>query len=204
MDSPFIGQICSFGFNFAPRNWAFCAGALLPISENSTLFSLLGTFYGGDGRTTFGLPDLRGRAGVNQGRHPGSSYDWRMGLAGGAETHTLSVSELATHTHMATFTASGGGEAAAVQASTDVATQDAPTAGCYLAKNDGGRDPGIPIYRADAGAGTVPLGGVSGGSVGGGVVTVHDSGAGRAFPIVQPVLVLNYCIAMNGTYPPRS
>ncbi|MCJ8272471.1 MAG: tail fiber protein [Psychrosphaera sp.] len=203
MSDPFIGEIRLFGFNFNPRGWAFCSGALMSIAQNSTLFSLLGTSYGGDGRTTFGLPDLRGRSAMSKGRHPGSSFDWRIGTQSGAETHTLNIPELANHSHAATFTASGGGAAAEVLASTDKATLNAPAAGSYLAVNKNGRLAGEDIYRADAGTGTVALGGVSGGG-GGGTVTVGATGNSNRFSIIQPVLALNYCIATQGLYPSRS
>ena len=93
---PFIAQIMMFGGNFAPRGWAFCDGQLLPISQYSALFSLLGTTYGGDGRTTFGLPDLRGRVAIHPGNGPGLS-SIRLGEKGGTETNTLSTAQLPPH-----------------------------------------------------------------------------------------------------------
>jgi len=98
MADPFLGEIKICALNFAPRGWAFCDGQLLPISSNSALFSLLGTNYGGDGRTTFGLPDLRGRIPLGEGSGPGLS-DHRLGQKGGAETTTLTVNNLPAHTH---------------------------------------------------------------------------------------------------------
>lgn len=98
MSEPFVGQIQPFGFNFAPRGWAQCNGQLLPISGNDVLFALLGTIYGGDGRTTFGLPDLRGRAAVHAGTGPGlSSYS--VGQMGGTEAVTLGTAHLPSHSH---------------------------------------------------------------------------------------------------------
>lgn len=102
---PFIGQIQTFGFNFAPRGWALCNGQLLPISSNSALFSLLGTTYGGDGRTTFGLPDLRGRAAIHFGQGPGLP-NYVIGSKGGAPTVTLNATQMPSHTHVATLRAS--------------------------------------------------------------------------------------------------
>ena len=98
MADPFVAEIRMFGGNFAPKGWAFCDGQLLPISQNTALFSLLGTFYGGDGKSTFALPDLRGRAPMQHGQGPGLS-DRAQGETGGAETITLILSELPAHTH---------------------------------------------------------------------------------------------------------
>lgn len=95
---PFIGQIIMFGGNFAPRGWAFCDGQLLSIASNSALFSILGTTYGGDGRTTFGLPDLRGRVAIHQGNGPGLS-NYTLGERGGAEYVTLNATQIPSHTH---------------------------------------------------------------------------------------------------------
>jgi microcystin-dependent protein len=95
---PFIGEIRIFAGNFAPRDWAFCQGQLLSIASNTALFSLLGTYYGGDGRTTFGLPDLRGRAPVNYGQGPGLT-DWVLGEMFGDENQTVLLSQLPAHNH---------------------------------------------------------------------------------------------------------
>src|SRR5919202_2943902 len=98
MTEPFIAEIRIFPFTFAPRGWAFCNGQLMSISQNTALFSLLGTTYGGDGRTTFGLPDLQGMAPMQQGQGPGLS-NYVLGETGGSATVTLLQSELPLHTH---------------------------------------------------------------------------------------------------------
>ncbi len=98
MSEPFIGEIKMVGFNFAPRGWALADGQLMPISSNSALFTLYGTNYGGDGRSTFALPDLRGRVPIHQGTGPGLSQH-RIGSRGGAETVTLSANQLPQHSH---------------------------------------------------------------------------------------------------------
>lgn len=98
MSEPFVGEIRMFAGNFAPRGWAFCDGQLLAVSQNDALFSLLGTIYGGDGRTTFGLPDMRGRIPVHAGSGPGLST-YRLGAKGGSETVTLTTNQLASHAH---------------------------------------------------------------------------------------------------------
>lgn len=98
MSEPFIGEIRMFAGSFAPRGWAFCDGQLLAVSQNDALFSLLGTIYGGDGRTTFGLPDARGRVPLHQGIGPGLSGR-RLGSKSGAETVTLTTNQLPSHAH---------------------------------------------------------------------------------------------------------
>lgn len=98
MSEPFVGEIRMFGGNFAPRGWAFCAGQLLAVSQNDALFSLLGTIYGGDGRTTFGLPDMRGRIPLHAGSGPGLSPR-RLGAKSGNENVTLTTNQLASHSH---------------------------------------------------------------------------------------------------------
>ena len=100
MSSPFIAEIIMFGGNFAPRSWAFCDGQLLPISQNTALFSLLGTIYGGDGRTTFALPDLRGRVPMHQGNGPGLTPR-NLGSKGGEENVALNQQQMPSHTHAA-------------------------------------------------------------------------------------------------------
>ena len=103
MSEPFVGEIRMFAGNFAPRGWAFCDGQLLAVSQNDALFSLLGTIYGGDGRTTFGLPDLRGRIPIHAGHGPGLS-ERRLGAKGGEEKVTLTVNQLPSHGHPFTAT----------------------------------------------------------------------------------------------------
>jgi microcystin-dependent protein len=98
MSEPFVGEIRMFAGNFAPRGWAFCDGQLLAVSQNDALFSLLGTIYGGDGRTTFGLPDVRGRIPIHAGQGPGLS-ERRLGAKSGSETETLTVNQLPSHSH---------------------------------------------------------------------------------------------------------
>jgi microcystin-dependent protein len=109
MTDPFVAEIRIFAGNFAPRGWALCNGQLLPISQNTALFSLLGTYYGGDGKSTFALPNLQGAAPMHQGQGPGLSvYD--VGQSGGEPTVTLLTSELPAHTHGISGSASDGGD----------------------------------------------------------------------------------------------
>lgn len=99
MSEPFLAEVRMVGFNFAPRGWAFCDGQILPINQNQSLYSLLGTTYGGDGRTSFALPDLRGRTPIHVGRSNGGA-DHVLGEKSGEETHTLSAAEMPQHTHV--------------------------------------------------------------------------------------------------------
>lgn len=173
MSSPFVAEIRIFPFNFAPKGWAFCNGQLMPLSQNTALFSLLGTYYGGDGKSTFALPNLQGSAPMHAGQGPGLSlYD--LGETGGESAVTLIQTEMPAHSHQASG-ASGSG----------------PTS---PADNTWGALPGRtppPLY-AD-GSANVLMGNalsISGGSL------PHNN--------MQPYLALNFCIALQGVYPPRT
>ncbi len=117
---PFIGQITAVGFGFAPRGWATCDGQLLPISQYSAVFSLLGTTFGGDGRTSFGLPDLRGRSAVHVGSGPGLS-NIRWGDRGGSETHTLTLAQMPPHSHAASTSVTATADTAVNSTATSTA-----------------------------------------------------------------------------------
>ena len=110
MSTPFVGEIRMFGGNFAPAGWAFCSGQLMPISENDTLFTLIGTTYGGDGQSTFGLPDLQGRLPMHMGTGPGLTTR-TIGEMGGVETVTLTVNQIPIHTHAPQSDANNGNQA---------------------------------------------------------------------------------------------
>ncbi|MBL8179686.1 MAG: phage tail protein [Bryobacterales bacterium] len=165
---PFIGQLMCVGFNFAPRGWALCNGQLMSIAQNTALFSLLGTMYGGDGVTTFALPDLRGRAALHNGQGPGLSV-YTQGQVGGNENVTLIASQMPMHNH---------------------------TAACSST------DP----------SDTTPVGGVP--AAGGSYATTANStmlptmigmaGGSQPHPNMQPFLVLNWIIALEGVFPSRS
>lgn len=130
MSEPFVGEIRMFAGNFAPRGWAFCDGQLLAVSQNDALFSLLGTIYGGDGRTTFGLPDLRGRIPIHAGTGPGLSPR-RLGAKSGEEKVTLTVNQMPSHGHPFTV-------------SQDIADQASPNG------NMPGNSPSIDLYREES------------------------------------------------------
>jgi len=191
MSDPFLGMIALFGFNFAPRGWAFCNGQLLSIAQNTALFALLGTNFGGNGTSTFGLPDLRGRVPVGFGQGQGLS-DITIGEVSGVENLTLLLSNMPSHTHTITLSNLTGvlhvvdgagnsrtpvgnvpaGEAAGVTAMYSNAAPNATTA-----------------------ASTVTVGGTG---------TTGPAGSSLPVNIRNPYLGLNYCIALTGIFPSRN
>jgi microcystin-dependent protein len=185
MSEPFLGEIRAFGFSFAPRGWMQCNGQILPIAQNTALFSLLGTTYGGNGQTTFALPDLRGRAAVNAGQGPGLS-NYALGEVVGTENTTLLTTQMPMHTHAV---------AATVSAS-DAAGTEATAAGNVIAVPTSAGD-AIPCYALPA-SGVTPLAAAS--------ISVQIGIAGGSQPvsILQPVLAVNYCIATQGIFPSRN
>lgn len=180
-----MATVIMFAGNFAPRNWAYCQGQLLAISSNSALFSLLGTIYGGDGRTTFGLPDLRGRVPVGTGNGPGLTSR-PLGQKGGTETNTLNILNLPSHNHTASGKLATGGD----NALSDI------SAGNLLASEARGGGDALSIYNSGAATGYMADGSVQ--------VTVGNTGSNQAVNNIQPYLAMNYVICLQGVYPSRS
>ncbi|WP_299219384.1 tail fiber protein [uncultured Aquimarina sp.] len=194
---PFLGQIILFGGNFAPRGWALCDGQLLPISSNSALFSILGTVYGGDGRTTFALPDLRGRVPMHAGNGPGLS-NRRLGSKGGGETHTLVTPELPSHNHL---TQNSESTDQTILLSTENAVNETPQAGDVPAVAQFGT--GLSATKVKAfGPPTNPVNGQTIRSNAG--LTILNNGGGQSHNNMQPYLTTNYIIALQGLFPSRS
>jgi microcystin-dependent protein len=176
MSDPFVGQIQSFGFIFAPRGWALCDGQLMAISQNPTLFSLLGTTYGGNGTSTFGLPDLRSRVPMHVGTSPaGNTYV--QGEIGGEENVSILSSNLPSHNHGFTGT-------------TATATSADPLAGSALASIASTRTADF-YYASDATTQSLNSNSIS---------TV---GGNQPHTNIQPYLTINWCIALQGVYPSR-
>lgn len=169
MSDPFVAEIKIFAGNFAPRGWAFCNGQLLPIAQNTALFSLVGTTYGGDGRTTFGLPNLQGRAPMHPGNGPGLTSR-RLGESGGVETVTLTEAQMPQHSH--------------------------PMIGIPSASQ--------PSPDAGHGIGNAPMYATPGPTVAMAANAVGATGGSQAHNNMQPYLAINYVIALQGIYPPRS
>lgn len=170
MADPFVAEIRIFGFNFAPKGWAFCNGQLMPISQNTALFSLLGTTYGGDGKSTFALPDMQGNSPMFWGDGPGLSSRY-IGEIGGSDQVTLLQSEMPAHSHALNAVNDGG-----LQSSPDSAVSAR-----------------APLYNSTP-------------TVNGVIMNFQaTSVVGSSFPHdnMQPYLTMNFCIALQGVFPPR-
>jgi len=181
MSEPFLGQITVYPYTFPPRGWLDCSGQLLPIQQYTALFSLLGTAYGGDGRVTFGLPDLQGRVSVGQGQLLGGG-DYQMGETSGAESVPLNIQSMPAHSH-------------GISANTANGTTNNP-AGMILATPQvgGGRAPAADkgnIYNPATP--DTPLAASS----------ITPTGGSQPHNNIQPSLVLRYCISMQGIFPAR-
>lgn len=204
---PMIGSMCTYAFNFAPRGWAEANGQILAINSNQALFSLLGTTYGGDGRSSFALPDLRGRGIIGPGTGPGlSSYVW--GQRVGSETVTLIAAQIPSHTHTASTTINvnmGGDDVLAygdVKAAAEVGDSSTPS-GAVFAQNSANADAystAVPDVALAADSLAVMLSGTATATVS---TTVNASG-GQAHENRMPYQTITWAIALQGTFPSRS
>jgi microcystin-dependent protein len=174
MADPFVAEIRIFPFNFAPRGWAWCDGQLLPLSQNTALFSLLGTTYGGNGKSNFALPDLQGRAPMHPGQGPGLSLH-DLGETGGSETVTLLESEIPAHSHTE-------------RASAEDADADNPTSG-----NPNGGSIGVSLYLSPAAVAAQMA-----------PEALAPAGGDQPHNNLQPYLTFYFCIALQGVFPPRT
>lgn len=179
---PFIGEIRIMACTFAPRDWALCDGTILPIAQYTALYSLIGNIYGGDGRTTFALPNLRGRAPLHRGQGPGLSLYHQQGEAMGATGVTLTANQLPTHSH-------------AFEAISGNAKQAGATGALVSQMNTlvNGRPSVKPAY----GDGTPNA------QLSGNAVSAWGAANAAAHQNCQPYQILNFCIALMGIYPPR-
>jgi len=178
MAEPFLGEIRMFGGNFAPAGWAFCNGQLLSIAQNSALFSLLGTTYGGNGQTTFALPNLQGRFPMHWGQGAGLSPRM-IGQMGGSESVTLLASQMPAHTHVASAVTQDG-------------NTDVPTGAVWAKGVDGS---GNPV--SNFASGVNPTTTMSPAAIG-------QTGGGQPAPLVNPFLCVSFIIALQGIFPSRS
>ena len=173
MATPFIAEIRMFGFNFPPRGWALTNGQLLPINQNTALFSLIGTIYGGNGTTNFALPNLQGRTPLHFGSSAFGSY--QLGQTGGASAHTLVTSEMPAHSHGISATTSAA-------PTTAIGPESALPAN---APHEPYRSGSVTLVPMKAGL-------------------VQNAGSGQAHQNMQPYLVVNFCIALQGIFPSRN
>jgi microcystin-dependent protein len=180
MAEPFLGEIRIYSFDFAPQGWALCNGATLQIMQNQALYSLLMTTFGGDGKKTFGLPDLRGRVPMPLGINPVTGAVVTGGLKDGVESVALTTAQIPPHTH----------PVYANNANADNATPVTPANGFIWAEADDPQSTLVNVYAASAN-GTMAASAIS------------SSGGGQAHNNMQPYLTVNYCIALTGYYPSR-
>ena len=187
---PFLAEIVIFAGNFAPRGWAYCDGQLMSINANSALFSLLGTTYGGDGRTTFALPDLRGRTPVGPRHGPGLS-SYTLGERGGVETVTLTVQQMPSHSHIASVTPGN----AFLPVNGTAGSEDSADPVNHILANYG-----TDAYTSEGATGhygaPAPVTGTA--------VTVFNNGGSQWHTNIQPFLAINYIIATQGVFPSRN
>jgi microcystin-dependent protein len=181
----FLGQIYYFGGNFAPRNFAYCEGQLLPISQWSALYSILGVTFGGDGRTTFGLPDMRGRFAISSGSSSADPYNFVPGEKGGTTTVTLTESQLPSHTHSATLTLRG-----------TAGSSPSPTSGGSLGATPGGGQAAGALYSSNPLNNPVQLSDNS--------IAVQATGSSHPFSIIPPYQAIPSIICTAGLYPSRN
>jgi microcystin-dependent protein len=183
MTSPYIGELRPFPYNFAPRGWAFCDGQILAISQNTALFSILGTTYGGNGQTTFALPDLRSRSPIHTGQGPGLS-PYVLGEQAGEDTVTLLTTEIPSHNH--TMTTRN-------DPTTDANYVAAPVAGYFVSRY---------LYHVNSSA--LAWTKATTGPTALHANTVSAAGSGTPHANRQPYLTINWCIATQGIFPPRN
>jgi microcystin-dependent protein len=175
MADPFLAEIRIFPFNFAPKGWAWCDGQLMPLSQNTALFSLLGTTYGGDGKSTFALPDLQGRAPMHPGQGPGLSLH-DLGETGGSDTVTLLESEIPAHSHN-------------LMGSTEDGVAGSLTAGTTISNSIGGK-----LYQTVTNSGLTSMN----------FNALAPAGGDQPHNNLMPYLTFFFCIALQGVFPPRT
>jgi microcystin-dependent protein len=181
MDQPYIGVIFPFCANFAPNGWALCDGRVIAIDQNTTLFNLIGTTYGGDGVQTFNLPDLRGRVPIHQGQGPGTS-NYVIGQQAGVENVTLTTNQIAAHSH-------------SMNADNNASTIPTPVTNAFLStpfSGTGVNPPPVKIYSTNAPDTTLSP------------ASIGNAGGSQPLPIIQPFLAVNYILAQFGVFPSRN
>jgi len=184
MAEPFVGEIRMFGFSFAPSGWALCNGQLMPISQNTALFSLIGTFYGGDGVTTFALPNLQSRVAIHMGQGPGLS-PYEIGEVGGSENVTLTALQMPQHNHAVGCDGSNTGRGGS-------------TFGVGTGGTPANNIPGLATSPSHAAySNNAPNANMS-------PNMIATAGGNQPHTNIQPYLIVNFCISLFGIFPSRS
>ncbi|XOB61219.1 phage tail protein [Campylobacterota bacterium DY0563] len=213
----YIGAIWQTGFNFSVRDWTLCFGQLGDISQDQVLFALIGTYYGGDGRVSFGFPDLRGRVPIGFGSAPGLSYNYQIGWRAGWERMSIGIQHMPQHTHTHTYNGESGSTGITIvteiSATKQDATQSAPEDGAYLATSkevgQGGADyiyvPSSDVVDIEkvnlSGASSIPI---ENNSFDNNSFDIAITGSGTTFETVQPFQVTNFQICRDGLFPSRN
>lgn len=179
MSEPFIAEVRMFGCNYAPQSWAFCEGQLLPIAQNTALFSIIGTTYGGDGRTTMGLPNLTGRAPMQHGNGPGLTTRY-LGQSGGADTVVLETVNMPSHDHI-------------LNAYAEPSTSATSANDLYMGKETGPSSENSSYLSTETTVNTELA-----------QEAIGHTGKSQAHENQQPFLAVNFCIALFGVYPSRN
>lgn len=192
----FIGTIQMFGFNFPPRGWVLCQGQLLSINQYAAVFSVLGTSFGGNGQSNFGVPDLRSRLPVGQGQGPGLT-NRVIGQAAGTETVTATIINMPNHTHTNNFAVTTQLNLAAVPSN----QTNAPTpTNAYIGASTPSGPPSAAIYSDQLGVSPVPAKGLTGGLTG----EIASAGGGQPMATLNPYLAVNFCLCLEGIFPSRN
>jgi microcystin-dependent protein len=195
VSSLYLGQIIQGGWNFNPRGTALCNGQTISIAQNTALFALLGTTFGGNGQTTFNLPDLRGRSMVHWGQGAGLS-SIQLGQAAGQENVTILSTQMPAHNHNASFASTSS-----LNATTTKGTLQTPAAGTIIARGVDNTGTAVPLIYAPSGTtADAALGGLNVA----GTVTVNPAGGSQPLPIRNPYQGITHVIAMEGIFPSRS
>jgi len=198
-DSAYLGEICTVAFNFCPEGTLEANGQLLPVNQNPALYALLGTAYGGDGRTNFALPDLRARVPVGAGQGP-QTGPVKLGEMRGAEQTTLSIGQMPQHNHSATFTPAGSSNLT-LSVKNTLPNQAKADSTSYLAASLLSSSP-VSHYTNNASAQNIDINGLNG-AAGGGTVTVGNTGGNQPISVINPQTAVKYCIVIRGLHPQR-
>jgi len=190
----YLGSIVAFGFGFTPQGWAQCNGQTMSITQNQALFALIGTYYGGNGISTFNLPNLQGRGALGQGNGAGLGT-YVIGEASGSPTAAILLANLPAHTHVATVAPQS------IQASSAAGTTTSPAGNNHAGAYEGAPARGGGLFVANGSAG--PLAALASNTIAGGAVTNALTGGSTPINVQSPYLAINFCIALTGFFPTR-